>query len=77
MASRWLVPPPLLTCLRRTGGADKAVSHHGIRVGDFVEVTVVPEIYNVRREGKNKTSLHFVMKKVVKVRSAQDAKVRR
>lgn len=51
------------------------VSHYGVRVGDFVEVTVAPEIYQVRQEGRMKATLHFVMRKVVKIRSAQDAKV--
>ena len=51
------------------------MSCHSIRPGDFVEVVVSPQIYQVQQEGKMKASLHFVMKKVVKVRSAQDAKV--
>lgn len=75
LAARWSVPPLLATCVRRSGGGDKVVSHYGIRAGDFVEVVVGPEIYHVRCEGKMTSSLHLVMKKVVKLRSAQDAKV--
>ena len=49
---------------------------YSIQPGDFMEVVISPEIYQVQQEGKMKASLHLVMKKVVKIRSAQDAKVR-
>ncbi|PIL33131.1 hypothetical protein GSI_04580 [Ganoderma sinense ZZ0214-1] len=74
IAKHWIVNPLIPTFLRRTDGRDKSVPYHGFRIGDFVEVTVAPQIHSVRREGQQQPTLQFVINKLVKLYSHQDAK---
>ncbi|KAI1796028.1 hypothetical protein LXA43DRAFT_1058233 [Ganoderma leucocontextum] len=74
IASRWSVSQLLPTYIRRPDGHDKAVPYHAFRIGDFVEVTVSPQVHSVRRDGQQQPTLQLVIKKLVKIWSAQEAK---
>ncbi|KAI1782870.1 hypothetical protein LXA43DRAFT_1103318 [Ganoderma leucocontextum] len=64
----------LPTYIRRPDGHDKAVPYHAFQIGDFVEVTVSPQVHSVRCDGQQQPTLQLVIKKLVKIWSAQEAK---
>lgn len=73
---QWVVSNKLQIGKRSTNGTVCACAPEEIRVGDFVDVLVSPEIVQRRGRGRDDLQVYFDLKGVVRLTTARELKVR-
>lgn len=72
---QWRIDHKINTAIRRNNGENMPVASDAIGRGDFVEVTVTARIEVIRTRRSQGSKVSFIMHDVVRLWSAQEAKV--
>ncbi len=65
VAHKWVIVDKIQFATQTDGGKLKGATHFAIRSGDFVDVTVVPEIATYKSNAGRKVQINLHIKRVI------------